>query len=294
MDTIENMRAFLTITRLRSFVAAAEALNITPSVVTKRVAQLERIMHAKLLSRSTRKVTLTPEGEHHLARIAAAVAAHDQTISAVRKGVGILEGPIRIKVPTSFGALRLNRQLRHFARQHPGIQLEILLMDAPLNPVTEDIDVAITAFPASFDGVADEFLWSVKRVLVAHPDYLDHNEPLTHPRQLERHECIVYQPTGSSWSFLNTAGITTVNVPARLSSNDMALLLEAALDGEGIALLSRWLVQSHLDEGALQLVMPEFPVPDLWFKAMVPVHRLSVPRIASLLAFLRSEVVVIP
>lgn len=93
-------------------------------------------------------------------------------------------------------------------------------------------------FPARFDGVADEFLWQIDRVLVARPEYLSRHEHLDHPWQLERHACTVYQPTGRSWSFLGKSGVVTVNVHARLSSNDIAMLLDAVLDGEGIGFLS--------------------------------------------------------
>lgn len=289
MDSIENMRAFLAIARLGSFTAAADKLDLVASVVTKRVSQLEASLGAQLLLRSTRKVSLTPEGEHHLPRIAATVKAYDETLAAVRRGIAQLEGPIRIKVPTAFGALRLNKILHQFVKQHPGLELEVLLLDGPFNPIVEKVDIAITAFPSSFDGVADEFLWTIKRVLVASPGYLADQETLTHPRQLERHTCIAYQPTGRGWSFLSATGLVTVNIHAKVSSNDMAMLLDAAREGEGIALLSRWIAEDHLKAGELQIVLPDYPVPDLWVKAMVPTDRLAIPRIAALLRYLKAH-----
>ena len=102
MDTIENLRALLAIARLKSFTAAAEDLDLAASVVTKRVSQLERTLRAKLLSRSTRKVLPTPDGEHHLPRIAAAVAAYDETVAAVRCATPQHEAaPIREAAPRS-------------------------------------------------------------------------------------------------------------------------------------------------------------------------------------------------
>src|SRR5258708_32956199 len=99
MDTIASMRAFVGVAKTGSFTAAAQQLDLVPSVVTKRIAQLERVVGKTLFHRSTRRVVLSPDGEHHLERIIAAIAAHDQALIELRKGVRQLTGPIRIKVP---------------------------------------------------------------------------------------------------------------------------------------------------------------------------------------------------
>ena len=289
MDMLENMRAFVAVARTGSFTAAAQALDLATSVVTKRVSQLETSVGTVLLHRTTRRVALSAEGEYHLGRIIAAISVHDETLAAIRKGQAQLEGAIRIKVPTTLGFVRLNRLIRRFAGEHPGIDVEVLLLDGPLNPAAEGIDIAVTAFPASFDGVADEFLWPLRRALVASPDYLARHDALEHPRQLASHQCIVYQPTGASWSFLGKTGVISVTVRPRLSSNDMLMLLDAIKEGAGIGLMSNYVVTDDLSSGALTVVLPEFPIPDLWVKAMVPVDRLHLPRVAALLAFLRRE-----
>ena len=288
MDTLENMRTLLVVARLGSFTAAAQEFDLVPSVVTKRVSQLERVVGAKLLLRSTRKVTLSPEGEAHLGRIEAAVRAYDEALATIRRGIQHLEGPIRIKVPTTLGLVRLNGLIRGFARRHPGLDIEVLLLDGPLNPSTEGVDIALTAFPASFDGVSDEFLWPLRRALLASPDYLARSEPLDHPRQLERHRCIVYQPLGPTWSFLSKAGVIAVTVRPRLSSNDMLMLIDAVRDGEGVGVFSKYIAAEDLNAGILQATLQEFPVPEVWVKAMVPIDRLALPRVRSLLEFLRT------
>src|ERR1700675_5106410 len=109
MDTIASMRAFVAVAKAGSFSAAAQKLDLVPSVIIKRVTQLERIVGTTLLHRSTRKVVLSADGEHDLERIIAAIYAHDQALTELRKGVRRLTGPIRIKVPTTLGFLRLNR-----------------------------------------------------------------------------------------------------------------------------------------------------------------------------------------
>jgi DNA-binding transcriptional LysR family regulator len=216
-------------------------------------------------------------------------AAHDQALTELRKGVRRLTGPIRIKVPTTLGFLRLNALVREFAELHPDIDMEVLLLDGPMNPAAEGIDIAITAFPASFDNVADEFLWSHRRSLFASSQYLSSYPRLDHPRQLEEHRCLVYQPTGPSWPFLSGNGVMTVTVPPRISSNDMSVLLEAAKTHLGIALLSNYVALPEIRSGSLVVPLPDFPVPDLWIKAMVPIDRLKVGTAASCLFYCDTE-----
>jgi DNA-binding transcriptional LysR family regulator len=289
MDTIASMRAFVAVAKTGSFSAAAQKLDLVPSVVTKRVTQLERIVGKTLFHRTTRKVVLSPDGEHHLERVIAAIAAHDQALTELRKGVRRLTGPIRIKVPSTLGFLRLNPLVREFAELHPDVDVEVLLLDGPMNPAAEGIDIAITAFPASFDNVADEYLWSLRRSLFASRQYLSSHARLDHPRQLEEHRCLVYQPTGPSWPFLSGNGVMTVTVHPRMSSNDMNVLLEAAKTHLGITLLSNYVALPEIRTGSLVVPLRDFPVPDLWIKAMVPIERLMMPRVNELLRFIRSK-----
>jgi DNA-binding transcriptional LysR family regulator len=139
---------------------------------------------------------------------------------------------------------------------------------------------------SSFDNVADEYLW---RSLFASRQYLSSYRPLNHPRQLEEHRCLVYQPTGPGWPFLSGNGVMTVTVHPRMSSNDMRVLLEAAKTHLGIALLSNYVALAEFRGGSLVVPLPDFPVPDLWIKAMVPIDRLRMPRVNALLHFIRSR-----
>src|SRR5258708_36753779 len=109
-----------------------------------------------------------------------------------------------------------------------------------MNPATEGIDIAITAFPASFDNVADEYLWPRRRSLFASRQYLSSHPRLNHPRQLEEHRCLVYQPTGPSWPCLSGNGVMTVTVHPPLSSNDLSGLLQAPKTDLGITHFSTY------------------------------------------------------
>ena len=126
MDMLQNMRAFVVVARTGSFTAAAQTLNLATSVVTKRVSQLERSVGTVLLRRTTRKVMLSSDGEYHLERIKSTILNCDETLAAIRKGQQRLEGPLRIKVPTTLAFVRLNRLIGRFASEHPGVDVEVL------------------------------------------------------------------------------------------------------------------------------------------------------------------------
>lgn len=290
MDKVEAIRAFVTVANSGSFTRAAEQLDLAPSIVTKRIAQLERTLGVTLLSRTTRKVVLTGAGDQHLAQLRAAVDQVDEVFRTVRSGSERLAGSLRIKVPLTLGIVKMDAMLRTFAADHPDVQLEVLLLDGPLNPVTEDIDIAVTAFPATFDGVVDEFLWPLKRSLYASPAYLDTHGPIDHPRALERHAAAVYQPTGSSWTFLGETGVISVAVRPRLSSNNMPMLVRAVEEGLAIGLLSDYVASEAIERGSIVRVLSGFPVPDLWIKAMIPENRLMLPRVQAALASMRALV----
>src|SRR6202051_709946 len=182
-----------------SFCAAALKLPVFATATKARIEAIVSILH------DSRK--LTADGEHHLERIIAVIAAHDQALSELRKGVRRLTGSIRIKVSSTLGFLRLNALVREFAELHPDVDVEVLLLDGPMNPAEEGIDIAITAFPASFDNGADELLGPLRRSLFASRQYWSSYRPLNHPRQLEEHRCLVYQPTGPGWPFLSGNGV---------------------------------------------------------------------------------------
>ncbi|CAN7377390.1 LysR family transcriptional regulator [Bosea sp. LjRoot90] len=289
MSMIENMRALIMIARRGSFVAAAEALDLSPSVLTKRVMQLEAAVNARLLDRTTRSVGLTADGEYHLKRMTDAVNLHDEAVAAMRKGAAQLEGTIRIKLPTTQGFLHLSGLVQQFVEAHPSLNVEVLLMDGPFNPTIEGFDIAISAFPLSFDGVVDTFLWPVRRTLIASPGYLESHGRPENPRQLQSHDCLVYQPTGANWPFMGPEGRISVPVRARISSNDMLLLLNGAKGGLGIGMISRYVSSAAIAAGEVVEILEGYAVPDLWIKAMVPSERAMVPRVQHLLEFFRER-----
>ncbi|MEH2493776.1 DNA-binding transcriptional LysR family regulator [Bradyrhizobium sp. AZCC 1678] len=289
MDTVLNIKAFLLVAQTGSLTAAARQLGVVPSVISKRIDRLEDQMHVRLLQRSTRRVSLTPEGEIRLARLRAAVGQLDDIFLESGLSSQEIEGHLRIKSPTTIAIVSLGDVLTSFQLANPKISVELVMLDRSVNPVEEGFDIAIGALPTSYPGVIDDPLCAYPRVLCAAPSYLARCGEPNHPRDLVQHDCLTFATTGLSWGFESRRGQINVEIKARLSANDSQLLLRAALAGMGIARLARHIAQPALSSGQLVPVLADYPVPEFWVKALVPRNRLDRPAVRSFVDALKAH-----
>ncbi|MGC2778268.1 MAG: LysR family transcriptional regulator [Bradyrhizobium sp.] len=286
-DSLLNMKAFVATARGGSFSEAARQLGLAPSVVTKRVGQLEWSLKCKLLRRSTRRLQLTEVGERYLETMQHIVREYDDMAAGVKRSPDEIEGQIRIKAPGSPMAIDLARLLSAFQLRYPRVTLEAVLVDRTVNPVEEGFDIVLTMMPSSFHGVIEEPLLAFPRVLCAAPSYLAQRGRPCHVRDLADHDCLVFTPMGPVWTFDGTNGLTTMAVRPRLVTNNNALLVEALSAGGGVGVVSRMAVAERLRSGALIELLPEVLVPDLWVKALVPTTRVNLARVQTLLSAVR-------
>jgi DNA-binding transcriptional LysR family regulator len=294
MDTILNMKAFVATARGGSFSEAARQLSVAPSVISKRVNQLEWQLRSRLLERTTRRVRLTDIGEQYLPTIRGIISEYDDLVAGSLRAPGELEGHIRVKSPAALTTLHLHKVYTEFQRKHPRVTLEIVLIDRSVNPIEEGFDLVLGILPASYDSVVEEALLPYPRVICASPAYIEeHGEPL-HPRDLANHEAVVFQPAGANWSFQTKRGPVSVQMRSKISSNDILMVVEAAKDGRGVALLSRLIAKQALREGALVPILTDFPLPDHWLKAFIPKSRVGLARVQALLAALREAFAPVP
>jgi len=291
MDMLLNLRAFLATARTGNFSEAARQLNVVPSVVAKRVSHLESAVGVQLFSRSTRQVSLTEPGTKFLSKARALVEDFDGIVSGMAREevAGELEGHLRVKTPTSLGVLYLAEILSAFQRAHPRITMDVTLVDRSINPVEEGFDVALGGISSSYDGVLDEPLCPIRQVVCAAPEYLAEHGMPAHPRDLADYPCIVFRPTGTTWMFRTQRGPIEVEVPARLATNDTSMMLAAARAGNGIAVLPTYISREALAAGGLVALLPDFPLQEIWLKALVPTRKAGTRRIQALLAHLKEQ-----
>lgn len=289
MDTLANLRAFVATAETGSFSEAARQAGVAPSVITKRVDQLEWRIRAPLFTRSTRKLALTDVGERYLPVLRQLARQMEETLDGMAQATGALEGHIRVKIPSTLGVLSLGVLLNRFLLAQPRISLEVALADRSVNPLEEGFDLALGARPESYGGVQDHPLAPVTRRLVAAPAYLERVGTPRTPADLASHDCLVLSTTGTRWELQGRQGLVGVDVRARLRSNDGLALLQAANEGLGIALLADYLVAPGLRQGTLREVLPDMALPGLWLKAMVPANRADLPRVRALLQWLSAQ-----
>ena len=294
MDVLLNIKAFLATAQTGSFSAAARQIGVAPSVITKRVGQLEWRVRSQLFERTTRKVTLTEAGQKYLPKLRLLMMDFDDTLSGIATAAGSLSGHIRIKVPTTIGLLYLGQMLIAFQQENPRISVEVVLMDRSVNPIEEGFDIAIGAMTASYGNAIDEPLCPYPRLVCAAPAYLARKGRPEHPTDLVNHDCLIFLPIGALWSFDSGRGAIQVGVSSTFSANDGQILLAAAHAGLGVCILARHIVLPSIASGALVPLLDAYPLSDLWLKALVPVNRSKVPHVQALVHWLKLHLSPIP
>ncbi len=289
MDMVANLRAFLAVARYGGFSQAARQLNLVPSVAAKRVSQLEHAVGTRLFERSTRKVDLTEAGELFQVRARSLLADLDDALSGFKRPGDRLEGRILMMVPTTLHMLVLSDALGSFLLEHTHITMELALVDRSVNPAEEGFDLAISGHAASsYEGVIDVPLHPFEQVLCAAPHYLQRRGTPALPHDLEDHDGLFFKPLGTAWRFESDQGQLSVEVPPRLIANDNVTLRAAALAGNGIAMLPRYVAGDAIRQGHLVELLTGFSLPRAWFRAHVTQHRAKLARIATLLEWLKS------
>jgi len=301
MDGIENLRTFVTVAAAGSLAAAARHLDIAASVVTKRIDQLESRVSTRLFKRSTKRVTLTEFGARYLPQARRLIHDYDEVFAEMSRSPRQVEGHVRIRVPTTMAIAFMAQALAKFQRQHPRVSLDVVVQDhgvasggAP-SPSEMGFDIAISGGARTFPGVIDETICPLHKWLCAAPAYLEQRGMPQHPRELARHDCLLFESLGRPWQFESATGLPAlVDVKPKLSANDQFVLTVAAIKGNGIALLSSYAVSTALRAGTLVRVLPRFTVPSHWLKATVPESRAGMPQVRSLIAFLRARYAPVP
>lgn len=237
--------------------------------------------------RTTRALTLTPEGERLQPRLQQLVAELEDTLYN-RGGQGV-RGTLRVRAITTIGTAFLGPSVNRFQMKYPDITIELMLIDRPVNPLEEGFDVSLGALPQTFGGVTEIPICPYPRLLVASPDYLYSHETPHTPADIVGHNCLVFVPAGSTWTFNGPSGPISLDVRPRYTVNDSSILLNAVVDGLGLAIVPEFLARKPLAEGRLVELLPDFPVTELWFKAMVPRHKANRPEVVAFIDHIRNE-----
>ena len=272
MDKTQEMASFVAVVEAGSFVAAADALGLSKAAVSRHVGELEQRLGARLLHRTTRRLSLTDDGQVFFARARELLAAIEEAESEITSRSGEASGVLRINAPLTFGVLHLAPLWGRFADIHPKVTLEVDLSDRIVDLVEEGYDLAvrITNLPSS--QLVSRQLATSRVRLCASPQYLARHGIPAHPRDLASHAVIAYSywSGGDAWHFTGPDGGHDVRVHARLRTNNGDTCRAAALDHQGIVLQPDFIVGDDLHRGTLVELLPEYRALTLGIHAVYP------------------------
>lgn len=288
MDRFQEMRAFVAVVEAGSFVRAADALDLSKTAVSRLVGELEARLGTRLLHRTTRRLSLTPEGEvfHERCRqLLDGVAEAEAELSA-HSGQAI--GRLRLNVPVTFGLLHLAPLWPAFMALHPKVELDITLSDRVVDLVDEGYDLAVRISRLQASSLVSRRLTSTRLVLCASPEYLRRHGTPAHPSDIAHHAVLSYSllSTGEQWEFDGPGGPVSVRVTPRLRSNSGDTCCAAAVRHQGIVLQPSFLVGPHLARGELVELLPAFRSLELGVYAVYPSRRHLTPKVRVLIDFL--------
>lgn len=292
MDRFEEMRVFVAVVDAGSFVGASDALEMSKAAVSRHVAELESRLAVRLLHRTTRRLSLTPEGEVFHARCRELLGGVDEAEAEITSRSGEASGLLRINVPFSFGLLHLAPLWVEFMAQHPKVTLDVTLADRVVDLVEEGFDMAVRIARLPSSSLVCRPLTSTRLVLCASPDYLQARGHPTHPSELAAHDVLAYSlfSMGDQWEFTGPEGVpggaVTVKVTSRLRTNSGDTCRVAALRHLGIVLQPTFLVGPDLLAGRLVEVMPAWRSVELGVYAVYPSRKFVSPKVRLMIEFL--------
>ena len=292
MNSLQQLMAFSHTARLGSFAAAARELGCAPSTLAKSVARLETALGVKLFHRTTRQLSLTPDGEHLYGRCERVLAELDELQTEAAGSRGTVSGTLRLDAPPTYGRRVVLPLLARLLQAYPALTLDLRLRDSHVDLACEGLDAAIRVGVLRDSAlVARRFDWQ-QPVLVASPGYIAaHGQPGC-MAELPAHATIVLRlpSTGRDqpWQFSGPQGLAEWLPQARVQVNDGEGMVAAALAGCGLAQVPDHMVVDELQGGALVELLPECRPPPMPISVVMPSARLQPPRVRALLTLLET------
>ncbi len=252
------MRVFTTVVDLGSQSAAADHLDLSRPVVSRYLAELEEWVGARLMHRTTRKLSLTAAGFETLPRCRQLLELADDLQATVSVPGDAPRGLLRISVSTSFGQAQLACAVTDYVRLNPQVSIDLQMLDRTVNLVDERIDLAIRTSNDLDPNLIARKLTVCRSVLCASPAYLREHSAPQQVEELSRHNCLTHSYYGKSlWHFTRGGEDVAVPVQGNISANEASTLLSATLAGAGVSLLPTYQAGIHVQQGTLVRLLPQ-------------------------------------
>lgn len=288
---LDDIAEFVRVAEAGSFAGVARRTGVTPSTIGRRISRLEAAVGLPLLSRTTRKLRLTPDGEAYFERCRSALDGLEEAEAALIRSREEPTGTLRLDAPLGFGRAFLAPRLARWLPRHPGLKVALTLRDQSIDPQAEGVDVAVRLGALADSALHARRVGECRLVACASKAYLRRHGTPRRVHDLSRHSCISHLRAGrvEPWGLGGPGLERRQAVDGPFAADDAGAMLEAALAGLGVVMMFDFMVVEHLRAGALALVLvDDMPAP--WpIHALYPKNRHLLPRVRVFLEFLADQ-----
>jgi len=291
MDKLEAMRTYVAIVDHGSLTAAAEALGRSLPTVVRVLAVLEESLGTRLLRRTTRRMSLTPEGQTYLERCRHILTEVEDAELSVTRDQREPRGIVRMTAPVLFGQMHVAPAVSDFLRRYREVRVELLLLDRVVNIVEEGVDIAVRIANLADSTMIAVPVGHVRRVVCASPGLLGAVGTPTDPHDLAARQCVQFSGTaeGGVWTFSNRGRDLPVKISGSFTCNQATAAIQACADGLGFGCFLSYQIEPLVQAGQLRIVLKEFEPPAIPVSLVYPEVRLISTRLRVLIDWLRAS-----
>ena len=288
MDLVTRMRVFTAVVDVGSFAGAAKNFDLSPSMATRYVAQLEAHLGARLLNRTTRKLSLTETGGDYYQRANQILGLIEDAEGSAAQKSALPRGTLRVTTPSVFGIHHLDRAIVEYLRRHPGVEVDLSTTERIVDLVEEGFDIAVRVARSIAPGLLARRLAAAPMVACASPAYLKKHGTPNSPDDLVGHNCLFYSGSISpnNWPFRRKGEENTAQVSGSLHSNNGDVLLNAAIEGLGVVYEPAFLVGEALRQRRLVPILPDWETVEFSVFAVYANRKFLPPKVRSFIDFL--------
>lgn len=288
MDKFQEITTFTAVVDAGSFVKAADRLGMSKAAVSRHLVDLETRLGIRLLHRTTRKLSLTEEGELFYGRCKEILETLESAENEITSHTDDVSGHIRINAPFSFGIRKLAPLWGIFHQKYPKVTLDVVLSDRLVDVVDEGYDIAIRIAALTNSTMVSKKLTTTRIILCASPTYLKEHGIPKQPADLVNHQVINYSYWAGKeeWSFDGPKGKESVNIKPFMQTNNGDTCLVAALAHQGIVLQPSFIVGDAIRAGDLVEIMPQYKSIELGIYALFPTRQHIAPKVRVLIDYL--------
>ena len=290
MDSLVSMRVFCLVAELKSFATAAQRLRISPAMASKHVMQLEKRLGARLLNRTSRRVSLSESGALYFEQLRQMLDSLDEVEAAVSNATVVPHGTLRLTAPVWMANPMFAGVLADYQARYPEVCLDVDLSGRLVNLVEEGFDLALRATGEPDEALIARPIARVAFYMVAAPAYLERAGRPTKPADLAGRALLHYALyPGESFSYPGEHGTETVRLKPVLRSGNETLLHMAALEGMGLAFLPKWLVADDIAARRLVLILPDDVVFEGRLFAVYPSRKYLSAKVRTFIDFIAAD-----